>query len=138
MPQIIDDNLSKSLSEGKEDSEINIYINQYQMNKRNSLLGSKRKDYNKKCTTDIIQIINKPRYNLNHIQSKEREINKNNDVWENNKLSESKLNREDVIIEMINVLIQTLLYIKIICVKTLNNILKIVKSLNLPIKIRDE
>ena len=106
MPQIIDDNLSKSISEGKVDSEINIYNNQYQMNKSNSSLDRKIKDYNKKCTTNIIQIINKPSHNLNLIQNKGREINKNNDVGENNKLSESKLDREDVIIEMINVLIK--------------------------------
>ena len=40
-------------------------------------------------------------------------------------------------IEMINILVQALIDITNICVKTLNNILELNKSLNLPIKIRE-
>ena len=48
----------------------------------------------------------------------------------NNKISNAKINKEDAIREMINVLVQALIDIKNICVKTLNNILELNKSLN--------
>lgn len=138
-PQIIVDNLSKGISEGKKDSEINTYINQYQMNKsNNSFLGRKRKDCNKKCTTAIIQIINNSSHDFNLNESKEKEIKKNNDVDENNEISEPKINKEETMIEIINVLLQSLLDIKNICVKALNKIIEIKKSLDLPIKIGEE
>ena len=128
-------NPSKGISQGKEDSEISINTSQSKMNKKNSFLGRKRIYSNRKCTTARFQIINNSSHDSNKNENKEKD---KKDVEESKELLIQKVNKEEVMLEIINVLVQGLIEIKNVCVKTLNNVIELNKSLNLPIKFNNE